>query len=336
MLNRHRGSVNLCYPLWRAWHTLDVVTVNRFGESVTFWPHQAPYTQEKDPGGEKQMITCQRATERLVAHWNAPTPQVTEETQAAIDHVHHCPRCAGRLCVLIRALSQDVEDPLTCAMCQALLPGYVQTEQDGEGREARWQPVAAHLASCPYCMLARAELEALLDLAYAKIGQQAEATPAPDLAFLHSSQNEASAPWQLDELGRLTIELTEQLLSTLLPPAHDEPARRSEAASAYTAAGKSAVQATLFELPIQAPDADLDVTIQAESERAVPDRCTLSVQVDLPSRGGWPHLAGTTVTLKQNGREPAQEWTDSSGRAVFENVPIENLAGLVIEVRPGD
>ena len=56
------------------------------------------------------MITCQTATERLVAHWNAPTPQVTQETQAAIHHVQHCPRCAVGRCVLIRMLWAKVED----------------------------------------------------------------------------------------------------------------------------------------------------------------------------------------------------------------------------------
>jgi len=126
------------------------------------------------------MITCQTATERLVAHWNAPTLQVTQETQAAIDHVYHCPRCAGRLCVLIRVLWAKAEDALNCSGCTAHLPRSVQAEQRVSGGVARWPSTGR-----PHCAAAPAELEALLDLAYAGRGQQAEDTPAPDLAFLH-------------------------------------------------------------------------------------------------------------------------------------------------------
>ena len=95
------------------------------------------------------MITCRTATERLLARWNAPTPQHTKdlqaELQAAIDHIHHCPRCEGRLGILVRALSANAEDPLTCVECEALLPDYVQAVRAGEAGGARWQPIAAHL-----------------------------------------------------------------------------------------------------------------------------------------------------------------------------------------------
>jgi hypothetical protein len=285
------------------------------------------------------MITCQTATERLVAHWSASTPRHTEELQAAIDHVHHCSRCEGRLGFLIRALSTDEEDPLTCTECEALLPDYVQAEQNGSGNEARWQPVAVHLASCPACTVARAELVSLLDLTFGEASQPPAPTPAPDLAFLRPALKEpadldepaaqskpAAPPWRLDDLGRMIVELTDELLGALLPPAR-QPA-------CALAGLKSAAPGTLFRLPIQAPDAGLNVTIQAETARAAPDRCTLTVSVDIPSRGGWPHLAGTEVTLCQAGREPDQEWTDAYGEALFENVPVAKLSGLVIEVLP--
>lgn len=276
------------------------------------------------------MITCQTAAERLMARWSAPTPRHTEELQAAIDHIHHCPRCEGRLGFLIRALSRDEEDPLTCTECEALLPDYVQAEQERRGGEARWQPVVAHLATCPACTAARAELVSLLDLALGARTPPPARTPAPDLAFLRPAQDEPAdrtqPSWRLDELGRMIVELTDDLLATLLPPARQP---------AYALAGlKSAVPGTLFELPIQAPDAGLNVTIQAETVRAAPDRCTLTVSVDIPGRGGWPHLAGTEVTLCQVNGEPCQEWTDAYGEAVFENVPVAKLSGLVIEVLP--
>ena len=277
------------------------------------------------------MIDCQTATERLLAHLNATTPQHTEDLQtdlqAAMDHIQHCPRCEGGLGILALALRSDVEDALTCTECEERLPEYVLAAQSGQESEARWQPVAVHLAGCPHCIEARAELELLIE--FQEAGPRPARTPAPDLAFLRPARSEpAAAPWRLDGLGRLIVELTDELLGRLLPPARQPT---------YALAGlKSAAPGTLFELPIEAPEADLNVTIQAEGERAAPDRCTLSVQVEIPSRGGWPHLAGTEVTLRQSIGEPSQEWTDAYGEAVFEGVPIENLAGLVIEVVPGD
>jgi hypothetical protein len=281
------------------------------------------------------MKSCRTATERLLAHWNAPAPQRTKdlqaELQAAIDHVHHCSRCEGRLGIFVRALSADVEDPLTCTECEALLPDYVQAQQSGQGKEARWQPIATHLASCPHCVEERAELEMLVKEAFVGGEKRPLRAPAPDLSFLEPTRTgkpAAPQPWRLDELGRLLVEFTDDLLCSLLLPA-----RRP----AYALAGlKSSTPGMLFELPIQAPDADLGVTIRAEGERAASDHCTLCVQVDIPSRGGWPHLAGTEVTLKQPGHEPAQEWTDAYGEAIFDGIPVENLAGLVIEVLPGD
>lgn len=280
------------------------------------------------------MNECTKAAERLLAHWNAPGPQHTEtlqpELQAAIDHIQHCPRCEGRLGFLVRALSAEVEDPLTCAECEALLPDYVQAQQIGCGEEARWQPVAAHLASCPHCAAAQADLEALLGLAFGERIMTRVQTPAPDLAFLRptSAPPPAPRPWRLDELGRLIVELTDALLEAVQAPPRQP---------AYALAGlKSDAPGTLFTLPIPVPEADLDVTIQAARARAAPDRCTLYVQVDIPSRGGWPHLAGTEVTLVQPEGDPLQEWTDAYGEAVFEGVPVEKLGGLVIEVMPGE
>ena len=281
------------------------------------------------------MITCRTATERLLAHWNAPTPQHTQdlqaELQAAIDHIHHCPRCEGRLGILVRTWSTDVEEPLTCTECEALLPDYVQAQQSGEGGEARWEPVAVHLSGCPHCAEARAELELLIEQAYTPGGQRPERTPAPDLSFLDPGRTGTPAApqtWQLDNLGRLIVEFTDELLGSLLPPARQP---------AFAWVGiKSSAPGVLFELPIQTSDADLHVTIQAERARAASDHCVLSVQVDIPSRGGWPHLAGTAVTLKQSDHEPRQEWTDAFGEAVFDEIPVENLGGLVIEVLPND
>jgi hypothetical protein len=59
---------------------------------------------------------------------------------------------------------------------------------------------------------------------------------------------------------------------------------------------------------------------------------TVTVEADVPSRDGWPNLAGTRVRLLRRGEEFDAQETDAFGRAVFERVPAEALAELVIEI----
>ena len=79
---------------------------------------------------------------------------------------------------------------------------------------------------------------------------------------------------------------------------------------------------------------DLDVTITAEEAHDDPDHCTVVVEANVPSRGGWPHLADTEVTIKRAAMELGTQRTDAFGKAVFERVAANDLAQLVFEIMP--
>jgi hypothetical protein len=77
---------------------------------------------------------------------------------------------------------------------------------------------------------------------------------------------------------------------------------------------------------------DLAVAIAAEEQRDDPTRCTLFVDVDIPSQGGWPNLAGTEVTLKRGDATLEARRTDAYGKVVFEGIAVEDLAALIFEI----
>jgi hypothetical protein len=79
---------------------------------------------------------------------------------------------------------------------------------------------------------------------------------------------------------------------------------------------------------------DLEVTITAEEMQADPTRCTVIVKVNVPSRGGWPNLAGTEVMLKRGQLELDTQTSDAYGEVVFEGIATDDLAHLVFEIAP--
>jgi hypothetical protein len=66
--------------------------------------------------------------------------------------------------------------------------------------------------------------------------------------------------------------------------------------------------------------------------RGDPTRCTVIVKVNIPSRGGWPNLAGTEVMLKRGELELDTQTTDAYGEAVFERIATDDLAHLIFEI----
>ena len=89
-------------------------------------------------------------------------------------------------------------------------------------------------------------------------------------------------PWRLDTLGRLVIQFSADLLRSLAAP---------DFAASYL---KGDVPASLnYALTGQLDD--LNVRINVEPSRRDPQQTSVEVEVDIPSRGGWPNLAGNTV-----------------------------------------
>jgi tetratricopeptide (TPR) repeat protein len=166
-------------------------------------------------------IDCHAAIEQLLDYWENPD-QHRAEADAAISHIKKCPHCESRMGHLIRALTTDEEDSLTCQECQDLLADYLQAEAEGWAHEERWRPVAFHLETCPHCSAAYASLSDLIALAYGERGEEPPRYPVPELSFLRQDRppQPVSIPRRLDELGRLIIEFFAEFVRALQPPAY--------------------------------------------------------------------------------------------------------------------
>jgi hypothetical protein len=204
------------------------------------------------------------------------------------------------------------------------LPEYFVATTTGQANDAHWSLVALHLETCPHCSEEFATLADLLELAEGRRGIELSEYPELDLSFLPRKATErrpARKPWHLDALGRLVIEFSAELVRALQPPA-------------YAAALKSGAEpgAVLF-LDVADAVPDVHVSITAERTRTDPTRCTMSVEVMIPSRGGWPHLAGSQVVLKRGDLVQATQITDAFGKVIFMGIAEEDLDQLVFEIK---
>ncbi|MCB0249705.1 MAG: hypothetical protein KDI07_14120 [Anaerolineae bacterium] len=230
---------------------------------------------------------------------------------------------------ILRALFEDDVFPTAdCRACQNQLSAYVDTALAGNDAAAAFPTTHAHLDGCATCQEARDELRALLAL------EQSGELAAPPLAasfdFSYlparppaaaSEPKPAGQPWRLDALGRLVIQFTADLLRAMQGPALQPSYLKSDAPQPLIYALTGTVD-------------DLDVRINAEPARRNPDRYDVEVDVDIPSRGGWPNLAGSVVVLLVQSEEFDRQETDAFGKALFENVPADALPGVAIVVEP--
>ncbi len=232
---------------------------------------------------------------------------------------------ASQVQSILQALFDDEDLPTPdCAPCQEQLAAYVDAHLAGQPVGVRFPTVAAHLDHCADCQQAYQELMALLTLE--RSGKLAPPPVAPSFDFSYlpprparPAVQPAARPWRLDGLGRLVIQWTAELLASLSGPAL-QPALLKSAAPVglrYELAG--------------AVD-DLAVRIEADPQRGDPQRWTVEVAVDIPSRGGWPHLAGSLVTLRRGDVTLDQQETDPFGKALFDDVPASALPQLSFTV----
>jgi len=277
-----------------------------------------------------QTAECRLTIKHLLAYLEDPTHH-RAALSAAVGHMSECPYCKDRIARLARALTTDEEDWLTCQECQDLLPDYLQAEMDGRAHEDRWRPVALHLGTCPHCSAVYATLFDLAELAYGERGTEPPHYPVPKLPFLRAKKaappQSLEIPWRLDELGRLIIEFSAEVVRMLQLPAYQP---------AYATAGLKSARSrrVLYQFSLKEAGEDLEVTITAEERQDDPARCTVIVEVNIPSRGGWPNLGGTEVRLKRGKQELETQWTDAFGKAVFEEIRTDDLARMVFEITP--
>lgn len=247
-----------------------------------------------------------------------------------------------------RAILETVFDdaPLAeaCLACQASLAAFVDAELDGQPAAERFPAVAGHLATCKTCQQDYAELRALLAMErdgqfeqppgaeaepvfdrIASLSVEPQAEPAPGARSTPSAARQLPEPlrrpWRLEAAKRLVIEFSADLLRALQPSPLQPATLKSGAAPtvSYTLAGEVD---------------DLNVAIHVEPSRQDPHLATVEVDVEIPSRGGWPHLAGSAVTLRRNEDVLDEQETDAFGKAVFEDVAVDDLPQLAFEIAP--
>ena len=104
------------------------------------------------------------------------------DLDVALIHVRDCLDCRQRIGYLVRALN-TAADKLNCPACQQRLPEYVSAAA-AEQSSRKWRTVALHLALCPSCAAAYADLADMLELAHGRRGVEPPIYPRPDVSFL--------------------------------------------------------------------------------------------------------------------------------------------------------
>lgn len=179
-------------------------------------------------------------------------------------------------------------------------------------------PVAAHVARCPHC---QAELARLAEF----IGDEGSAEAW--------QPGEGFAWRQAQETGQIIIKfgaeavaaIRQKLAEGLQPPAADPLAF-----GGVRSGGASRV----YEWNFNEGVADFEAIITLETDWQAPEQCDVVVDVNIPSRGGWPKLADIEVVLKEAERVIATQTTNPFGQAVFKQIPTAQLNRLRFEIGP--
>ncbi|MEZ4866943.1 MAG: hypothetical protein R3C14_36815 [Caldilineaceae bacterium] len=235
--------------------------------------------------------------------------------------------------------TDDAEDPVEdeppCHINQSDIAAYVEAELNGLNARALYPELQLQLHSCPSCRTVYTELRDLFTLEYSGTWAEPPLAPTFDLSFLPAvsapraviahpkgvEQPEwATIRWVLNEVGQMVVALSAEFIATLQLP---QPVYLKGAAR------------DLFEVRSPALAEDLVVTLAAREMRRNPEQCVLTVTAEIPSRGGWPALAGTAVTLSIGATTVAMRQTDAFGKAVFEGIARTDLGDLRLTVAPG-
>ena len=226
---------------------------------------------------------------------------------------------------ILEAVFDEVPLAEACQACQAGLAAYVDAELAGQPAAGLFPAVSEHLTTCAACRLELAELRSLLEL---ERQGRLEQPPVPgefDFGYLQigpfaEERSNRSGGWRMNALGRLVIQFSADLLSALQPPTLQPGYLKGSAPSSLS-----------YDLTDQIED--LNVRIHVEASRRDPQTATLEVEVDIPSHGGWPNLAGSAVILRRGPDELIDEQeTDAFGKVTFEDVRVEDLPLLIFEI----
>ncbi len=266
-------------------------------------------------------LKCNRALQQLQAHFENPSNR-KRSIKTALEHILSCENCRSRLLTLKQAAASQMEDPIHCEECQQRLPDFLQASIEAGILPDGLEQVSIHLKTCPHCLRVYQDLQEMTRSVYQDWEEAPQQFAPPDLSFLETARTPPnSLLWSLNETGRMIVEFTREWLEAASRTAGPAPAfaMRSSGEALQAAAGEAEI--------------DLEVSFTIEPEGAHPDTCTIGVEVNIPSKGGWPNLANSEVLLTR-GDMVNRETTDAFGQAHFDGIPTKELGALLFEIIP--
>jgi hypothetical protein len=114
-------------------------------------------------------------------------------------------------------------------------------------------------------------------------------------------------------------------LKNLSPPLFSSATLRSNEAEKWV---------TLYTAQFDEADTAVTITIKAEAAEPNLTQARLTITVDIPERGGWPHLKGSEVKLHYKETILQAGVTNAYGRIIFENVDSTLLPDVSFEIKP--
>lgn len=220
--------------------------------------------------------------------------------------------------------------------CQHLLHAYVETELAGGNAAIQFPSVQACLETMPAFREAYEELKAFLEMEHAGLLADPGTLPGLDEAFLRELLEEETAvsspphpsPLQyFNKLGHLVIQLGHYLRQAAAEkrPTSLSPTERLAGVLLSASGGTS----FLF---TEAADHEIEVKLLSVDKQQ--GAGSLEVTVNILSRGGWPNLGETAVSLHTPTSPSRTLLTDPAGRVLFRNVSLADLNDLTIEIAP--
>lgn len=228
---------------------------------------------------------------------------------------------------------------------QHLLSAYVEAELEGKDAASLFPEVKRAIANFPafaeehtilYEILDaehRGELEEppyvpVFDFSYLNLSEPADSIKVKSIETGAASDQTSSMPWGFNRAGHLVIQFTQEIVTSLQTQAIQmAPVHNLRSGEAWR---------TWLEYSLPRPSADLDVTVTVKHVGNENAFCNVVVKVDIPSRDGWPQLAGSQVQLTGPEIESVWQETDPFGEVVFESIEKTAVPYLKFQVNPVD
>lgn len=230
----------------------------------------------------------------------------------------------------VRASHFEDMDSVLCHTDDNELTAYVEAELNGQPVAALYPELKQALDECENCHTAYLELKELLQLVQKDELVEPAAPATFDFSYLKRAtaapppistweQSINHVTWRLLNLKKLVVSLSDDFIQSLQTPSLQATTLKS-------------VGDDLFQLVSPAMAPDMAVTISARAKRRQPDRYVIGIDVQIPSRGGWPNLGGSSVTLLVDGQAVETRETDAFGKVLFDGVGHADLAQVELWV----